>query len=102
MALMDITVIPLDNSSKGLGKRVAELEAALQESGLEYRLTDMGTTVCGSATDLFAVAERLHERLFTTGTDRVYTVMKVDDRRDKTVSIGDKVASVESHKERSG
>ncbi len=47
------------------------------------------------ASELFAIAERLHEHFFTAGTQRVYTVIKIDDRRDKDVSIGEKVASVE-------
>ena len=101
MALMDITVIPLDKGSKGLSAGVAELQDILQKSGLDYRLHDMGTTVSGSVTELFAIAERLHEHLFTAGTQRVYTVMKIDDRRDKDVGVGDKVASVEREMKRS-
>jgi len=101
MALMDITVIPLDVGSCGLSAKVAELEAILEESGLEYNLNDMGTTVAGTAQELFAVAEKLHGHLFSTGSQRVYTVMKIDDRRDRAVTIGDKVASVECQKERS-
>ena len=95
MALMDITVIPLDRSGTGLGEGVARLQEILGESGLDYRLNDMGTTVSGDASELFAVAEQLHGHLFTTGAQRVYTVIRIDDRRDREVSIGDKVASVE-------
>ena len=102
MALMDITIIPLDGSSKGLSAGVAQLQEILHQSGLDYRLDDMGTTVCGSAAELFAVAQRLHEHLFTAETQRVYTVMKIDDRRDKEVAIGDKTASVEHKRDRSG
>ena len=101
MALMDITVIPLDKGSTGLSAGVAELQDILQKSGLDYRLHDMGTTVSGSVTELFAIAERLHEHLFTAVTQRVYTVMKIDDRRDKDVGVGDKVASVEREMKRS-
>ncbi len=94
MALMDITVIPQDGRSKGFSSAVAQLEAILDESGLDHRLHDMGTTVSGPAPELFAVAEKLHCHLFSAGTKRVYTVIKIDDRRDKEVGIGDKVASV--------
>jgi len=95
MALLDITVIPLGAGGSGLSAWVAGLERLLDESGLSFRLNDMGTTVEGSADELFAVARTLHEYCFREGVARVYTVMKIDDRRDKTVSIGDKVASVE-------
>ena len=48
---------------------------------------------------LFAIAEKLHGHLFTTGSQRVYTVLKIDDRRDKEVGIGEKVLSVERRME---
>lgn len=98
MALLDITVIPLGAGGSGLSAWVAGLERLLDESGLSFRLNDMGTTVEGSADELFAVARKLHEYCFRDGVARVYTVMKIDDRRDRNVSLGDKVASVEARK----
>lgn len=95
MALMDITVVPLDKGPAGLSAGVAQLQEILRKSGLDHKLHDMGTTVSGSSSELFALAEQLHEHFFTAGTQRVYTVIKIDDRRDKNVSIGEKVASVE-------
>ncbi len=95
MALMDISVIPLDGGSGSLSAKVAGLQRLLEQSGLDYKLNDMGTTVSGTAEELFAVAEKLHGHLFTTGSERVYTVLKIDDRRDKDVGIGGKIASVE-------
>ncbi|MCE1274303.1 MAG: MTH1187 family thiamine-binding protein [Chlorobiales bacterium] len=94
MALLDITVVPLGTGAGSLSPWIAGLEALLEGSGLSFSLHDMGTTVEGSADELFAVARRLHEYSFTQGAPRVYTIMKIDDRRDRKVSIGDKVASV--------
>jgi uncharacterized protein (TIGR00106 family) len=94
MALMDIAVIPLDAKEKGFSPYVAELQKLLAASGLDYRLHDMGTTVEGEAKELFTIAEKLHEHCFHDGILRVYTVIKIDDRRDRKVAIGDKVASV--------
>ena len=95
MALLEITVIPLGTAGSGLSAWIAGLETLLEESGLPFQLNDMGTIVEGSADELFAIARKLHEHCFGAGAARVYTVMKIDDRRDKAVSIGDKVASVE-------
>lgn len=102
MALMDITVIPLDKGPAGLSAGVAQLQEILRKSGLDHKLHDMGTTVSGSSRELFVLAEQLHEHLFSTGTQRVYTVMKIDDRRDKEVAIGDKVSAVERRRDSSG
>lgn len=98
MALLEITVIPLGTAAGGLSAWIAGLETLLHASGLPFRLNDMGTIVEGSADELFAIARKLHEHCFVEGAARVYTMMKIDDRRDKAVSIGDKVASVEARK----
>ncbi|NTU96385.1 MAG: MTH1187 family thiamine-binding protein [Chlorobiaceae bacterium] len=96
MALMDITVIPLGSSEGGLSGFVASLQELLAASGCSYRLHDMGTIVEGPASKLFEIAEKLHEHAFREGGKRVYTVLKIDDRRDRDVRIGDKSASVEA------
>jgi uncharacterized protein YqgV (UPF0045/DUF77 family) len=54
----------------------------------------MGTNVEGKAGELWALAKRLHELPFKMGATRVYTTIHLDDRRDKKVSLGDKVKSV--------
>ena len=98
MALMEITVVPLGTGGASLSPWIAGLEALLERSGLPFSLHDMGTTVEGSADELFAVARELHEYSFGQGAPRVYTIMKIDDRRDRKVSIGDKVAAVRARK----
>lgn len=96
MALLDITVIPLDGRISGFSSFVAGLQELLAGSGCSYRLNDMGTTVEGPVSELFALAARLHEQAFGTGAEQVYTVMKIDDRRDRQVHLGDKIASVQT------
>ncbi len=94
MALMEISVVPLGTSSTSLSKYVAEIIQILQREGIPHKLTDMGTIIEGDPETLFQVARRLHEVPFTKGALRVYTSIKIDDRRDKEVHLGDKVESV--------
>jgi len=96
MALMDIAVIPLDSKEGSLSGFVAGLQRILAESGCSYRLHDMGTTVEGPASLLFELALKLHEYSFSQGGKRVYTVMKIDDRRDRAVRLGEKTAAVKA------
>jgi uncharacterized protein (TIGR00106 family) len=96
MALMDIAVIPLDSREGSLSGFVAGLQEILGSSGCSYRLHDMGTTVEGPAPLLFEVALKLHDYSFSQGGKRVYTVMKIDDRRDRAVRLGEKTASVKA------
>lgn len=94
MALMQINVVPIGTGSPSVGGFVAGITKALAREGVVGKLTDMGTVVEGEAGELLQIAARLHELPFLKGVQRVVTHISIDDRRDKTVSIGDKVASV--------
>ena len=94
MALMQIAVIPLGGKGTSIGTHVAEIQKYLKTQKLPYRLHDMGTIVEGKADELLALAKKLHQIPFQKGIQRVYTVIALDDRRDKKVSLGDKIKSV--------
>jgi uncharacterized protein (TIGR00106 family) len=94
MALMHLTITPLGTSSASVGKYVADIQKALVESGFPHKLTDMGTIIEGSSRELLDLAGQLSAIPFTKGVQRVVTQISLDDRRDKKVGIGDKVASV--------
>ena len=55
----------------------------------------MGTSLEGSTEDILAVVGELHAVPFAMGVPRVYTVLKLDERRDREQTLDDKVASVE-------
>jgi len=94
MAIMEISVVPLGTKTTSVGEYVAAIQKILDESPFNYKLTDMGTLVEGDVKDLLSIAAKLHESPFSKGAMRVYTVIKIDDRRDKSVKLGEKVASV--------
>lgn len=94
MALMHLTIIPLGTGSASVGEYVVDIQKALDKSGLPYTLTDMGTTVEGSSKELLILAGQLSEMPFSKGVQRVVTQISLDDRRDKKIELGDKIASV--------
>ena len=94
MALMHLTIIPLGTGSASVGEYVVDIQKALEKSGLPYTLTDMGTTVEGSSKELLILAGQLSEMPFSKGVQRVVTQISPDDRRDKKIELGDKIASV--------
>jgi len=94
MALMHLTVIPLGTGSTSVGEHVADIQKALEKSGFPFTLTDMGTTVEGSSRELLALAAQLAEIPFAKGVQRVVTQISIDDRRDKKVTLGDKISAV--------
>ena len=96
MATADLTVIGLGRSDASAGDAIAEIQRRLaQQDKVSYRLHAMGTSLEGSTEDILAVVGELHRVPFELGLPRVYTVLKVDERRDKEQGLDDKVRSVE-------
>ena len=56
----------------------------------------MGTVLEGDIDELFACVRKMQEAVFEAGANRVYSVVKIDDRRDKKASLDQKVNSVMS------
>ncbi len=94
MAFMQIMISPKLPAGDSISPYVAEIQKYLKTSKFPHQLHDMGTIIQGKAGDLFTLARKLHEISFKKGIQRVYTVIQIDDRRDKKVSLGDKVKSV--------
>jgi len=97
MATADLTVIGLGRSSASASEYIAEMQRRLQaQDKVRFRLHAMGTELEGKVDDILEVVGRLHSVPFESGLPRVYTVLKLDERRDKPgQTLDDKVASVE-------
>ena len=95
MAIAEVSIVPLGTSSVSVSEYVAGAIEELQKSGLSYQLTPMGTIIEGSLEDVLAVIRAMHETPFHSGVRRVYTTIKLDDRRDRPVQMNEKVTSVQ-------
>ena len=101
MALMQVTIIPLGTKSTSLSKYVADIQDALEKENAIFELNDMGTTIQGEANELLTLAAKIHDLPFQKGAQRVVTQIVLDDRRDRKVALGDKVAAVREHLKKS-
>ena len=97
MAIAEISIVPVGTGTTSVSSYVAGAITILKESGLNYTLTPMGTVVEGELEDVMAVCTRMHASAFAKGAQRVYTTIKIDDRRDgeEGPRMAHKVASVE-------
>jgi uncharacterized protein (TIGR00106 family) len=95
MAIAEISIVPLGTATTSLSRYVADAVKLLQTSGLQYELTAMGTIIEGPLAEVMNVLQQMHESPFSKGASRVYTVIKLDDRRDAETGITHKVTSVE-------
>lgn len=94
MAVVEISVTPL-GVGVGVSAYVAGCLQILKSSGLQYQLTPMGTIIEGELDDIFRVVRQMVESPFAAGAVRVSTLIKIDDRRDRsTHSMAGKVQSV--------
>jgi uncharacterized protein (TIGR00106 family) len=96
MATADVTVIGLGRAEVSASRYIAEIQRRLAaQDRVRYRLHAMGTSLEGTTADILAVVAELHAVPFELGLPRVYTVLKLDERRDREQSLEDKVTSVE-------
>src|SRR4051812_43327769 len=97
MATADLTVIGLGRQAPSASEYIAEMQRLLKaQDKVRFNLHAMGTELEGSVEDILEIVRRLHDVPFESGLPRVYTVLKLDERRDKPEqTLEDKVKSVE-------
>jgi uncharacterized protein (TIGR00106 family) len=97
LATADLTILALGRPEVGASEYIAEIQRRLaKEKRVRYRMHAMGTSLEGSTEDILAVVGELHAVPFERGIPRVYTVLKLDERRDRPdQTLDDKVRSVE-------
>ena len=97
MATADLTVIALGREGASASEYIAEIQRRLaKQERVRYRMHAMGTSLEGTTADILAVVGELHAVPFEQGIPRVYTVLKLDERRDRPdQTLADKVRSVE-------
>lgn len=96
MATADLTVIALGRANVSASAYIAEIQRRLAaQDRVRYSLHAMGTSLEGTTADILAVAAELHAVPFELGVPRVYTILKLDERRDREQTLDDKVTSVQ-------
>ena len=95
MAIIDISVVPVGTGKPSVSEYVAGAVRILKnEPGVKYELTAMNTIIEGDLEKLLSLAQRMHRSAFDAGAKRVVTTMRIDERRDRPLTIGGKIKSV--------
>ena len=96
MAVAELTLIPIGTKTTSVSKYIAgALDSIGEVDGLTYELNAMGTTIAHDDLKvLYDVIRRMQESVFESGADRVYSVVKIGDRRAKDYTFKDKITSV--------
>jgi uncharacterized protein (TIGR00106 family) len=95
MAIVAVSIAPV-GEGVSVGAHVAEAIRVLRaQDRVRFEVGPMFTTLEGETREIFELILRMQEAIFACGAERVSSVIKVDERRDRVVHMGDKVRSVE-------
>jgi len=96
MAIVQVSIVPLGTKTTSISSYVARALTVLQkQKSIKYRLTPMGTVLEGDLDKIIGVVRKMHESAFVNGMQRVVTIINIDDRRDKKVTMESKIRSVD-------
>ncbi len=93
--IAELVVVPLGTATPSVSSYVAEVEKTLRRFSLEMRLTPMGTILEGDLGEVLRAVQAAHEAPFTHGALRVATHLRIDERRDKELTMEGKIRAVE-------
>ncbi len=94
MAIAEISIIPIGTSTPSVSKYVAKAVGILKRKGVKFEITSMGTIVEGEISELLKIVEEMHRAVLESDVVRVVTTVKIDERKDKPLTIEGKVSSV--------
>lgn len=97
MAIVEATIVPIGTNSTSVSKYVADAHKLVKnQEKIKYQLTPMGTIFEGDLNEILELIKQMHEIPFKNLAQRVSTIIKIDDRRDKESSMSQKLESVEA------
>lgn len=95
MAVVQITVVPIGTGEPSLSAYVKQVLAVLDgHPEVKFHVGPNGTSLEGDLDVLWPVLREMHERPFAAGVQRVLTLLSVDDRRDRPLTIQGKLDAV--------
>lgn len=97
MITCDFAILPVGCDTTECKDYVTAAVQVVKDSGLNYQLTGMGTQIeAENLKELYEVIADAQEAVFKIGVGRVYSVIKIDDRRDmENRTLDKKIETVE-------
>jgi uncharacterized protein (TIGR00106 family) len=92
--IANISIFPIGKGAS-LSEFVAEAVDEADKSGLDYRLTAMGTIVEGEWDAVMKLVKKMRERLLKR-SERIYLTIAIDERKDERRRLEAKAKNVEN------
>lgn len=94
MILVQLSIAPVGESTS-LHRYVQSVIDILNQEDISYETNAMSTIIeIDNLDHLFSIIKKAHSSIFTQGAQRVIAEIKIDDRRDKEVTIRSKTKSL--------
>jgi len=88
MAVAEVSIEPLGTGSTSISDIITASVKVLQnEPNIKFDVTAMGTIIEGDRHQILSLLERMEDACFRAGAERVITNLRLDDRRDKQISM---------------
>jgi uncharacterized protein (TIGR00106 family) len=102
MAIVAVSIAPVGEGTS-VSRYVTEaLKVVRSQTAIRHRLDPMFTTLEGDLGEILKLVQRMQEAVFRAGAQRVSTVIKIDERRDRVAHMDEKVRAVEDGLEGAG
>jgi uncharacterized protein (TIGR00106 family) len=96
MAIVAVSIGPVGEGTS-VSKYVAAAEKVLlSKPNIKHQLGPMFTTLEGDLREIFDTIIEMQEAVYACGAKRIATVIKIDERRDATLTMDGKIKAVES------
>ena len=94
MIVAEISITPIGEGTS-VSKYVKPAIKSLKESGIKFQTNAMSTVIeVEDLETLFNVVKKAHEAVLEAGAKRLITDLKIDDRRDKEITIESKLKTI--------
>ncbi len=91
--LVEFSIIPI-GKGPSIGDDIADVLEIVDNSKLPYKMNPMGTVVEGNWDEVVRLIKKCHNTVLKN-SERILTTISIDDRKEKTNRIEEKVRSVE-------
>jgi uncharacterized protein (TIGR00106 family) len=92
--IVEFTIIPI-GKGESISEYVSQVVDIVDDSGIDYKLTPMGTIIEGEWNEVMDLIKKCHHHV-KDQSNRVDTRIVIDDRKGKKNRITRKIKSVES------
>ncbi|WP_270180763.1 MTH1187 family thiamine-binding protein [Alkalihalobacillus sp. CinArs1] len=96
MALLEISVTPVGTGQTSMSQFVTDAVRLAEKEGFTYHLSPTSTVFEGNVDELFELARDIHTQALKSGSDRVITNIKIEDREDKPLNIDSQINEVKT------